>query len=296
MKYLLRCLMVSWAGLTSAQQVDSMAIKKVDSLILVSRDLTGRQEFAQALAVNATAEQLALEKLGRESAAYVGCAFNRGRINIYLGDLQEAEKWYLEATTIQAITLGNRHPEYASTLNILANVYTDIGKYELAEPLYFEAIAIQENTLGKEHPAYAYTLNCLGTYYDFTGQYEKAGQYYLEAKTIRGKTLGKKNPQYAGSLINIASIYAILGNHEKAEPLYLEAKAIFEEKLEDTEHPFYMNCLNNLALHYSLIANYSKAEALFLKALSILENVTGKNHPDYAVSLGNLANFYYASA
>jgi CHAT domain-containing protein/Tfp pilus assembly protein PilF len=280
---------------TSAQITDSLTIKQVDSLILVSREFTANGDFEKALAVNATAEALALKIQGKESVSYAGCTANRGRINIFLGDLQEAEKWYSETITLQAFTLGNRHPEYASTLIILANLYTDIGKFELAEPLYFEAKDIQENTLGREHPSYAHTLNCLGTYYDYTGQYEKAGQYYIEAKTIRGKILGKVSPQYAGSLINIASIYNILGNHEKAEPLYLEAKVIFEEKLKDTEHPFYMNCLNNLALHYSLIANYSKAEPLLLKALSILENVKGKNHPDYAISLGNLANFYYAS-
>ncbi|MBK6859699.1 MAG: hypothetical protein IPG95_05375 [Saprospiraceae bacterium] len=53
----------------------------MDSLIKVSRTLTGQRNFDKALEVNAAAEKIALEKLGRESAAYGSCAFNRGRVN-----------------------------------------------------------------------------------------------------------------------------------------------------------------------------------------------------------------------
>lgn len=43
----------------------SLAIRQVDSLIKVSRELTAKQNFDKALEVNAAAEQIALEKIGR---------------------------------------------------------------------------------------------------------------------------------------------------------------------------------------------------------------------------------------
>jgi CHAT domain-containing protein/Flp pilus assembly protein TadD len=291
MKYTFLWILAIVATIASAQQVDSMAIKQVDSLIQASRELTASGEFDQALEVNALAETIALEKLGPESAEYGSCAFNRGRINIYLGDLQEAEKWYLEATTIQAITLGNRHPEYASSLNILAYIYTDIGKYELAEPLYFEAIAIQENTLGKEHPAYASSLNSLAILYKDMGNYEKAEPLYHEAKIIRKKVLGIEHPDYASSLNSLAILYKVMGNYEKAEPLYLEAKDIWGNVL-GVEHPHYAASLNNLANLYQDLGNYEKAETLQFEAKAIREKMLGKEHPLYAQSLNNLAFLY----
>ena len=83
MKYLLCCLMVSYLTTSLAQSIDSTAMKQVDSLIQVSRALTGKSEFDQALKVNALAEKITLEQLGRESAAYGSCAFHQiGRAHV----------------------------------------------------------------------------------------------------------------------------------------------------------------------------------------------------------------------
>lgn len=52
------------------QETDSAAVvREVDSLIQVSRVLTDKRDFEQALTVNAAAEKLTLEKLGRAKAS-----------------------------------------------------------------------------------------------------------------------------------------------------------------------------------------------------------------------------------
>ncbi len=38
--------------LVSSQSVDSLAIKEIDSLILVSRDLTNKNDFEKAIEIN----------------------------------------------------------------------------------------------------------------------------------------------------------------------------------------------------------------------------------------------------
>lgn len=72
--------------------VDSVAIRRVDSLIQVSREFVNKRNYDKALETNTLAEKLALEKLGQQSAAYGNCCFNQGRILFLKRDNTGAEK------------------------------------------------------------------------------------------------------------------------------------------------------------------------------------------------------------
>jgi CHAT domain-containing protein/tetratricopeptide (TPR) repeat protein len=284
------CLITS---LLSAQTVDSVALRRVDSLIQVSRTLSSKRDFDKALEVNAAAEKLALEKLGKESAAYGNCAFNRGRVNALKRDNPEAEKWYLEAIAIREKALGKQHSDYAGALNNLAILYKSMGKYDQAEPLYLEAMETRKKALGKEHPNYAASLYNLALFFQDIGKYEKAELLLLEAKDIFGKVRGKEHPDYAASLNGLALIYMDMGKYEKAEALYLEAKTI-REKVQSKDNSDYAESLNNLASLYRSMGNYERAELLHLEAIAIKGKILGKEHSSYALSLNNLAILYRA--
>jgi tetratricopeptide (TPR) repeat protein len=58
--------------------------------------------------------------------------------------------------------LGKDHPDMATSLNNLAILYDDQGKYAEAEPLLLRSLAIMEKALGKDHPNVATSLNNLG--------------------------------------------------------------------------------------------------------------------------------------
>jgi CHAT domain-containing protein/tetratricopeptide (TPR) repeat protein len=278
-------------GLLSAQTVDSVALRRVDSLIQVSRALTNKKEFNKALEVNGAAEKLALEKFGQKSAPYGSCAHNHGRILYNMGDYPNSLKHYLEAKAIrsQALGVGKEHPNYAITLQSLATVYVNLGLYSKAEPLFLEAKDIREKTVGKEHIDYVSVLSSLSNLYYDMAVYEKAEFYYLDIKTILEKVSGKENPNYAGNLLNLAAFYWAMGNYEKAETYFLEAKGIYENLPNQREHYNYGYCLINLANLYWAIGNYAKAKPLYLEALAILEKAVGKEHPNYAMCLDNLA-------
>ncbi len=278
-----------------SQTVDSTAIRQVDSLIQVSRALTGKQEFDKALEVNAGAEKLALEKLGQHSAAYASCCYNRGRVNYIRVNYPEAKKWLMEAKAIWEKALGNEHRDYARTLLILGWVCQDMGEYEQAELFMLNTKTIYEKILGKEHADYASSLNSLASLYKNMGDYEKAEPLYLEAIAIREKATGKEHPDYATGLNNLAILYKEMGLFEKAEPLYLEAMAIRSRTPGiGKKHRDYAASLNNLASFYMVTGNYEKAEPLFVESRAIREQTLGKEHPEYAASLNNLANVYNA--
>ena len=67
--------------------------------------------------------------------------------------------------------LGPDHPDVANSLNNLAVLYRDLGRYEAAEPLFKRALAIDEKALGPDHPDVAVSLNHL------------AGLYHAQAAT-----------------------------------------------------------------------------------------------------------------
>lgn len=123
-----------------AQNTDSLAAaKQVDSLIQVSRALTDKRDLDKAFEVNAAAEALALKQFGRESAAYGSCCSNRGRVKHFKRDYPGAEKWYLDSKVIREKSLGKEHPDYASSLNNMANLYKNLGQYDKVEPLLLES-------------------------------------------------------------------------------------------------------------------------------------------------------------
>ena len=294
MKYILIPLLFLFPSFLFGQAIDSSAIRQVDSLIEASRKLIDKRAFAKASEVNAVAENIALEKLGKESAAYGSCCQNRCRILSRKGNNREARKWCREAMAILEKELGREHPKYAQSLHGMGVIYIATGQREKAEPLYLEALAIREKTLGSEHPKYVETLLSLGLLYTITERLEKAESILLEAKTIQEKALDKKHQLYAYNLSLLGNLYYKLGQHEKAEPLYLETKSILEKTL-GRNHPRYAGSLINLASLYNTLGQYEKAKLLYLESLAIQEKVLGKNHPRYASNLDNLAYEYKRS-
>lgn len=277
--------------LLQAQNIDSSAIKTIDSISRVSRQLIMDGEFDEALTALAPAEKIALEKLGRESLSFGVVSNLYGTICFYKGELEEACNWFMETKDIREKIQGRNHPDYATIINNLASVYWLMGKYDQAEPLYLESKEFREKTLGKDHADYAASIQNLGALYVRMGQYEKGEQYMLEANERIQKAWGSKHPKIAENLLNLGGLYQAMGDYEKAERYLLQAKTIYAETI-GTEHPDYASCLKNLANIYKLLGDYGKSEALYLEALAILEKSLGTMHDDYASLLINLALLY----
>jgi CHAT domain-containing protein/tetratricopeptide (TPR) repeat protein len=271
--------------------LDSTAIRQVDSLLLVSRNHTNKRDFVNALQATEAAEKIALEKLGRESAAFGSCCYNYGRVFFIQGDYTTAEKWYIDATEIRGRVLGKLHPDYAQSLTNLAILYMNKGNHEQAEPLLLQSMNIHEYIFGKEHAEYAKCLYNLAILKWKMGDLENALTLNSEAKVIRERTLGKEHPYYAATLMLSAVLYFDMGDYPKAEMIHLEAIDI-KEKVTGREHAEFAASLNNLATLYREMGNYDKAELLHLEAKAIQEKVLGKEHYEYAKSLNNLSTLY----
>lgn len=66
---------------------------------------------------------------------------------------------------MRELVLGNNHPDVAQSMNSLACLYQDQGKYEQAEKHFVTALHIREMALGERHPDVGMSLNNLASLY-----------------------------------------------------------------------------------------------------------------------------------
>jgi tetratricopeptide (TPR) repeat protein len=286
--------------------------------LLTGDATTAREYYRQTLALLESEEQLTtgpvadfelfikngwqVEACNRELEWMKG-AFEKAQhwkaLNAKIVALHEQGQ-YKEATPIAEVALGiaeevfgQSHPNVATSLNNLAELYRTQGKYAEAEPLYKRALAIDEKAFGPNHPSVATDLNNLAGLYYAQGQYAEAEPLYKRALAIDEKAFGSEHPSVATSLNNLAGLYRTQGKYAEAEPLYKRALEILE-KAFGKDHPNVAKSLNNLGLLYSAQGQYAQAEPLYKRSLEIKEKAFGKDHPDVATSLNNLASLYSA--
>jgi tetratricopeptide (TPR) repeat protein len=240
---------------------------------------TGRYEI-KIIELRPATEQDRARKLLNESVSL----WERGK---YTEAIQLAER----ALVIREKSLGPEHPDVATSLNNLAELYRTKGDYAKAEPLLQRALAIWEKALGPEHPDVANSLNNFALLYYAKGDHAKAEPLFQRALAIREKSLGPEHPNVANSLNSLAGLYYTKGDYAKAEPLLQRALAIREKAL-GPEHPDVATSLNNLAELWRNKGDYAKAEPLYQRALAIWEKALGPEHPNVATSLYNLAELY----
>jgi CHAT domain-containing protein/tetratricopeptide (TPR) repeat protein len=186
---------------------------------------------------------------------------------------------------------GERHPDYAASLNSLAGLYRDMGEHSKALPLLREALRLRRQVQGEKHPDYAGSLNNLAALYRDMGEHGKALPLLLEALQLFRQLQGERHPDYALSLNNLAMLYQDLGEPGKALPLLREALQLRRQALGE-KHLQYAASLHNLAVLYRAMGEYGKALPLLREARDLRRQVLGDKHPAYARSLNNLALLY----
>jgi len=240
-----------------------------------------------------------LQEVARELLEYVSdedlitpCT-RLGRFYDGQGLYKLAEPWFEECKAVAETRLGNKHPDFATSLNNLAELYKSQVKYSEAEPLYKDAITINQQSLPPNHPSLANHLNNLAGLYEFQGRYSEAEPLYKDAIAIDKQSLPPNHPSLAIDFNNLAGLYESQGRYSEAEPLYKDAIAIDKQSLPPN-HPSLANHLNNLAESYYSQGRYSEAEPLYIEAIAIDKQSLPPNHPFLARDFNNLAGLYYS--
>ena len=150
------------------------------------------------------------------------------------GRYSEAIPLAQQALAIRETALGENHPDVATSLNNLAELYRAQGNYAAAEPLYQRSLSIRETALGETHPDVAQSLNNLALLYQAQGNYAAAELLYQRSLSIRETALGENHPDVATSLNNLAGLYQVQGNSVAALTLLERAAESQEAQLDLT--------------------------------------------------------------
>ena len=168
------------------------------------------------------------------------------------------------------------------------------GDYAEAIPLFAQCDSIDKATLPETSNRRNYAAIWLASCYYQLGDTIKAEEthkYYANAPVDRRLTV-KSDSLAAAGLIAFNN-----GDLENALT-YFEQCAEIEKAVVGEEHIWYLNTLSSIDILYFKLArnnfslgNYAEAIKLGTKELDICAKLYGKEHPYYATSLNNLANY-----
>jgi CHAT domain-containing protein/tetratricopeptide (TPR) repeat protein len=244
----------------------------------------------QTLGALTLALALLVPSLARAGESEWQAHIDAGKTAYRAGDYRSAIGSF-EAALREAESFGANDLRLAISLNNVALLYQEQGRYADAQPISHRSLAIREKALGPDHPDVALSLHNLAALYVAQGRYMDAEPLYRRSLGIREKALGPDHPDVAISLNNLVLLYIEQGRYEKAEPLHRRSLGIFEKTL-GPDHPTVATSLNNLAGLYQMQGRHADAEPPFRRALLVREKALGPDHPDVAGSLNNLANLY----
>jgi len=134
-------------------------------------------------------------------------------------------------------SLGEDHPNVATALNNLAQLYQATNRLEEAEPLMKRVVDIFEKSLGEDHPNVATALNNLAQLYQATNRLEDVEPLMKRALEIDEAAFGKDHPNVATDLNNLARLYQAANRLEEAGPLMERMLLIFLQFTRRTGHP-----------------------------------------------------------
>lgn len=170
----------------------------------------------------ANAEERRAEVLNKLGTACYQCDDHDAAVRAFTKGLRLLEK-----------TLGNDHPDVATSLNNLAMIHYAMGRYELAEPLYRRALMIDERILGHDHPGVATDLNNLALLHKKQGNLDAAEPLLKRALSIKERNFDPGHPSLVTGLRNYASLLRALGREDEAVAYEERATTLPPSRTED---------------------------------------------------------------
>jgi len=176
----------------------------------------------------------------------------------------------------------------ARMMQVMADVYDNLGLYPRAESLNQRALEILQRVLGLEHPDTLSSMNNLGLILWKELRYPEAESLDRKTLDLRRRVLGPEHPETLKSMSNLALVLNDQGHYAEAEKLDRERIEV-EKRVLGPEHPDTLASMVNLALVLSREGRYAEGEKLSRETLEAQKRVLGPDYPATLASMNNLA-------
>lgn len=228
-----------------------------------------------------------LERNHRRHPDLVLAFNNLGGVLTRLNRLEEAEKAYRRALSIERRVQSTEPRQLGILHGNLAGVYRSLGRYQDAAAHFDKALSYQARAFTNDHPEVGITYNNYADLDALLGRYAEAIELGRKALEIFERHLGVEHPNVAVVLGNLAGFYLRQGQHSEAVRL-LQRALLIQERSLGPNHPQMAASLTNLMTLYYEAGEYSQAAEISKRILAINEHVFGKRHPLVAQSLRSL--------
>lgn len=183
-----------------------------------------------------------------------------------------------------------RDPELqAQMMDLMGQVYGNLGLYGRAQALLTQAVDIRRRLLGASHPQTLSSIDDLGWTLNREGHYPEAEKLQRETLDLRRRVLGPEHPDTLRSMTNLAGTLSLEGHYAEAEKLQRETLDI-QRRLLGREHPETLKSMSDLANTLLRTGRHTESETLQRETLDIQRRVLGPEHPDTLRSMSILAN------
>ena len=176
----------------------------------------------------------------------------------------------------------------AQMMDVMGNVYDDLGLYPTAESLLTRAFNIRRNLLGAEHSDTLESECGLGWVLQEEGHYAQAEKLLRQALNGERRTLGSESPATLESLSHLAATLNVEKRFTEAEKLHRDAFDI-EQRVLGPDNSRTLSEANNLAADLDGEGRYAEAERLQRDLLNRELRVVGPKDPITLTSIHNLS-------
>jgi tetratricopeptide (TPR) repeat protein len=175
----------------------------------------------------------------------------------------------------------------ARLLNVIGNVYRQLGLFRDAAPMLERGIDI-ERAFGVEPLVLAGGMNRLAAVYADSGDYARAVPLLEESLALMEASGLDTDPHYGDALSILGSVLNDMGARERAGPVLERTLAWRRQHLAAESLPIAVS-LNNLGFHRLQSGDYRGAAELFEQALEIRRRALGEEHSETAITWNNVA-------
>jgi non-specific serine/threonine protein kinase/serine/threonine-protein kinase len=177
----------------------------------------------------------------------------------------------------------------AQMMNMMGQVYGNLGLYSRAQSLLTQVVEIRRRVLGPSNPQTLASMDQLGWTLTREGRYPEAEKLQRETLEARRHVLGPQHADTLKSMTNLSTTLTLEAHYAEAEKLEREALDIQRRRL-GPEDPEVLRSMSNLAATLYREGRYAETETLQRETLAMQTRILGGEHPDTLRTMSNLGN------
>lgn len=190
--------------------------------------------------------------------------------------MEKSKEYFERSLEIKVKVFGYNHPSTATTLNLLGNLFEELGNLTLAFENKKKALEIRQEILGENHPDFAISLTHFANSLHKMGNLPTAVDFLKKAIAILNKNYGNYHRNLTSPYFSLINVYLDQENYTEAIEMMEILTKINSENYSETHI--------QTALIYNLTGRIffetnkvSESLALFNKALKIQQDLY-ENH------------------